>query len=127
MHQTSYRCVLNYKLQITVWPRESLWFCNDLVLSDPTIAPATACRIHMYKRLVIESDGDSYVEKGEKKRTGVGDVGWGDRGREYEAPPNSPKNNLQLWMNTLSQSNFNSVDVYVCVCVCVCWRQWNAE
>ena len=106
-----------------MWPCESLWFCNDLVLSDPTIAPATACRIHMYKRLVIESDGDSFVEKGEKKRTGVG-VGWGDSGREYEAPPNSPKNNLQLWMNTLSQSNFNSVDMCVRVCVLEtveCW------
>lgn len=30
---------------------------------------------------------------------------------EHEAPPNSQKNNLLLWMNTLSQSNFSSVDV----------------
>lgn len=35
----------------------------------------------------------------------------GKDGGEYEAPPNSPKNNLQLWMNTLSQSNFNTVCV----------------
>lgn len=32
----------------------------------------------------------------------------GRDGGEYEAPPNSPKDNLQLWMNTLSQSNLNS-------------------
>lgn len=56
-------------------PRESLWFCNDLVLSDPTIAMATVCCIHMYEQLVIESDGDSFVEKGEKKGTGVGKDG----------------------------------------------------
>lgn len=40
-------------------------------------------------------------------------------GGEYEAPPNSPKNNLQLWMNTLSQSNLNAVDARVLVCLCV--------
>lgn len=34
-------------------------------------------------------------------------------GGEYEAQSNSPKNNLQLWMNTLSQSNFTTVDVCV--------------
>lgn len=34
---------------------------------------------------------------------------------EHEALPNSPKNNLLLWMNTLSQSNFDSLCVYVCV------------
>lgn len=42
-------------------------------------------------------------------------------GGEYEAQSNSPKNNLQLWMNTLSQSNFTTVDV------CVWMRRWNAE
>lgn len=76
------------------------------------MATATACCIHMYKQLVIESDGDSFVERerrrGPERRR---------RGGEYEAPPNSPKNNLQLWMNTLSQSNFSSVEVRVCVCV----------
>lgn len=46
-----------------------------------------------------------------------GRVYW-DYGRErwegeHEAPPNSPKNNLLLWMNTLSQSNFSSVEVCV--------------
>ena len=39
---------------------------------------------------------------------------WGKiEGEEYEAAPNSPKNNLQLWMNTLSLSKCNSVDVCV--------------
>lgn len=51
------------------------------------------------------------------KGGGAGDGGGGGEGRlggeEHEAPPNSPKNNLQLWMNTLSQSNLNSVDVCV--------------
>lgn len=41
-------------------------------------------------------------------------------GGEYEAQSNSPKNNLQLWMNTLSQSNFNTVDVCVDETV-ECW------
>lgn len=43
---------------------------------------------------------------------------WGGGG-EYEAPPNSPKNNLQLWMNTLSQSNLNAVDARMFMCRCV--------
>lgn len=43
---------------------------------------------------------------------GRGEEG-GSGEEEHEAPPNSPKNNLQLWMNTLSQSNVNSVDVCV--------------
>lgn len=58
--------------------------------------------IHMYEQLVMESDGDSFVEREREKRgTRVG-----KDGGEYEAPPNSPKNNLQLWMNTLSQVKF---------------------
>lgn len=51
---------------------------------------------------MMESDGDSFVEREREKRgTRVG-----KDGGEYEAPPNSPKNNLQLWMNTLSQVKF---------------------
>lgn len=34
-------------------------------------------------------------------------------GGEHEAQSNSPKDNLQFWMNTLSQSSFNTVDVCV--------------
>lgn len=34
-------------------------------------------------------------------------------GGEHQAQSNSPKDNLQLWMNTLSQSSFNTVDVCV--------------
>lgn len=80
-----------------MWPHESLWFCNDLALSDLTITMATA---HTYVRAAC--DGDSFVEREREKRgTRVG-----KDGGEYEAPPNSPKNNLQLWMNTLSQVKF---------------------
>ena len=80
-------------------------------MSDATIARAAACCIHMYKQLVIESDGDSFVER--QRRRGAG-VGWRGGRENMKPPPNSPKNNLQLWMNTLSQSNFDSVDVCVC-------------
>lgn len=76
MHQTSCWCVLNYKLQITLRPHESLRFCNDLALSNPTIAMATVCCTRMYKQLVIESDGDSFVER--ERRRGLE---WGNMGR----------------------------------------------
>lgn len=58
--------VLHFYLQISIWPHESLCFCNNLELSDPTIAEATVCCEHMYKYLVIESDVDSFLE-GERR------------------------------------------------------------
>lgn len=57
----------------------------------------------------------------ERKRWRNGELEVENDGGEYEAQSNSPKNNLQLWMNTLSQSNFTTVDV------CVWMRRWNAE
>lgn len=86
-----------------MWPHESLWFCNDLALSDLTITMATA---HTYVRAACDGEwwrqlcGKRERER-EKRGTRVG-----KDGGEYEAPPNSPKNNLQLWMNTLSQVKF---------------------
>lgn len=88
MHQTSHWWVLNYKLQITMQPHESHWFCNDLALSDPTIAMATVCCIHMYKQLVIESDGDSFVQR--ERRRGLE---WGKMG-EYMKPRQIPQRTI---------------------------------
>lgn len=49
-----------------MWPHESLWFCNDLALSDPTITMATA---HTYVRAAC--DGDSFVEREGEREEGV--------------------------------------------------------
>lgn len=50
-------------------PHECLWFYNDLAWSNSTIALATVCFLHMSKQLVIESDGDSFLER--ESRLGV--------------------------------------------------------
>lgn len=47
------------------------------------------------------------------ERGGGRGLSWGNDRGEYEVPPNSPRNNLQLWVNTLLQSNFHPVDVCV--------------
>lgn len=121
MHQTTYRYVFNYKLQITAWPHESHWFCNDLALSDPTIAMATACCLHMYKQLVIESDGDSFLGRERRLGTRVGK----DRRGENMRPRQIPQRTIYSygWIHCHSQI----LTPWMCVCACVCWRQWNAE
>lgn len=59
--------------------------------------------VHIYKC------EDSFAER-KRGKMGRGVLrGGGD----YEAQSNSPKNNLQLWMNTLSESNLNTMDVCV--------------
>lgn len=68
-----------YKLQITTRSHESLWFYNDLALSDPTIAMATVCCIHMYEQLVIESDRDSFLDR--ERRWGLE---WGKIGENMK-------------------------------------------
>lgn len=43
-------------------------------MSDPTIAMATVCCIYVYMQLVIESDGDSVLEREREE----GELEWGE-------------------------------------------------
>lgn len=116
-HQISYWCVLNYEPQITMWPHESLWFCNDLALSDLTITMATA---HTYVRAAC--DGEWWRQLCGKREREEGDS-CGERWGRIWSPAKFPKEQFTV----MDEYTVTSQILTLWMCVCVCWRRWNAE